>query len=224
MPKLPGMVFVDTQARMTAGANENSSQDMGSFNWNIDRIRELVAGEVVTLHHLNRDGEYRGSSVVPGALDTWLKVTKQNNGTTVRVECRKQKDSEEFETFHLIRHRVSLGQTESGEEIDSLVFLTPSEVQGSGTTSEGTIRLAFPIETDPSESKVLVALRGATEAQPQTRAGVQELTGLGKSRTSTLLSRLVNSGHTRKAGTGSNVGYWLTSLGEQRLEREGVVG
>lgn len=92
-----GLVIIDTVARAMVGADENSAQDMGLFNEGAAEIIRGVDGgpSVLVVHHSGKDAEKgaRGSSSFNGALDTMLRVTREEDRVTVRVE--KQKDGED---------------------------------------------------------------------------------------------------------------------------------
>tara|TARA_R100000664_G_scaffold11765_1_gene19000 strand:- start:1676 stop:3655 length:1980 start_codon:yes stop_codon:yes gene_type:complete len=77
----PKLVIIDTVARNFVG-NENSTEDMNSFIYSVDRwLREEFRCGVLLVHHTghNEKGRGRGSSVLPAALDAELRV-KKNDG------------------------------------------------------------------------------------------------------------------------------------------------
>lgn len=106
LPKPPELVFIDTLARTAVGGNENSQEDMTNYVGAVDRIRGEIGATVGLLHHNNRQGEYRGSSVIPGALDTIIATEATADGVTLR--CDKQKDDEPFPDIRLQKIRVTL--------------------------------------------------------------------------------------------------------------------
>ena len=105
----PAMVILDTQARITVGLDENSSQDMGVFVDRIEQLRGAAAGAaVVVVHHQGRDGEHlRGSSALDGAAETVVRVKKEDDQIT--VDCVKQKNGPEFDpvSLRLIKYEMS---------------------------------------------------------------------------------------------------------------------
>lgn len=97
----PAMVVLDTQARITVGANENDASEMGVFVERVEQIRRETGACAVLVHHLGHQGEHgRGSSALIGALSTEVRVTKL--GREVVVQCDKQKDEEAFEPIKLV--------------------------------------------------------------------------------------------------------------------------
>jgi len=117
----PGLVVLDTQARITVGMEENSSQDMGVFVDRIEQLRQASGGpSVVVVHHQGRDGEHlRGSSALDGAAETVVRVKKEDERVT--VECVKQKNAEDFDAINLrlIPYEMSaiLGLIEPGATV-----------------------------------------------------------------------------------------------------------
>ncbi len=94
------LIVFDTQARCTAGIDENSAEEMGVVVEALDWLRLETGAAIVLIHHSPYNVERgRGSSVVPGALDTVIGVAKRDH--IVTLTCRKQKDWEEFEEFKL---------------------------------------------------------------------------------------------------------------------------
>jgi hypothetical protein len=97
----PDLVIIDTQARVTVGADENSSKDMGQFVEALGKLREQISATVLVVHHEPRNAEnLRGSIALEGAADTILRVYK--DGTQVTVSNPKQKDAAAQDEFQLI--------------------------------------------------------------------------------------------------------------------------
>jgi hypothetical protein len=91
----PALIAVDTQARVTVGADENSSKDMGIFVDHLDGLRVVSGACVLVAHHEARGSEnLRGSTALEGSATTILRVDK--DGPIVTLECKKQKDAAEF--------------------------------------------------------------------------------------------------------------------------------
>lgn len=94
----PAMVVLDTQARMTAGLDENSATDMGRWVDAMDRIRNVSGCCVVAVHHESRTGTtVRGSTSLEGAADTMIRASRK--GQTITLSNPKQKEAEEFEDY-----------------------------------------------------------------------------------------------------------------------------
>ena len=93
----PVLVVIDTLARATAGADENSVKDMSRAVAACDSIREASDAAVMLVHHTGKDGSnYRGSSAIEGAADTMLHLVRRDDGS-IELRCSKQKEAEEFD-------------------------------------------------------------------------------------------------------------------------------
>jgi len=126
LPVRPVYVVVDTLARTMLGYEENSSKDMGVYIAGTDRIRIETGGHVSLLHHVNKAGDTRGSTALPGALDTIIEVKRDDDILT--VSCGKQKDAEEFTSFHLLRRIIEV------DNDDTSLVLIPSDQTGGATS------------------------------------------------------------------------------------------
>ena len=137
------MIILDTLARSTVGAEENSAKDMGEMIQNLDRIRIASGGAcVVVVHHTGKDAERggRGSTALKGALESEVTVTG-SIGEILYVQSTKQKNVEELPKVGFKAQKVGLGGIGlDGEELSSVVIVpaTSEELDeaGSGADSE----------------------------------------------------------------------------------------
>lgn len=111
----PALIVLDTLARNAVGLEENSAKEMGLFADAFCKLAKDTGAHVLTVHHNNKSGEYRGSSALTAAVDTHLSMTR--NGEHVSLKCVKQKDSKEFEEMQFEQHHVDWGGSEG-----SIVF------------------------------------------------------------------------------------------------------
>lgn len=96
----PVLIVIDTQARVTIGADENSARDMGQFVAAVDKLRAATSACVLLVHHEARAGEnMRGSTALEGAAATLIRVTK--DGPHLRLDNTKQKDAAPFDPARL---------------------------------------------------------------------------------------------------------------------------
>jgi hypothetical protein len=104
----PALIVIDTQARVTVGVNENDAGEMGEFVQQAERLRGACGACVIIVHHIGRNGETgRGSSTLDGAVSTVVKATKDER--TVKLECLKSKDSDEWDDIRL--RAVPMGES-----------------------------------------------------------------------------------------------------------------
>lgn len=98
--RAPGLIILDTQARSTAGRNENDNSDMSEVVARLDELRMATGACVLLVHHKGLNGEQaRGASAVKGAMDVEHDVTRV--GTRITVRNGKQKDDAESEPLEL---------------------------------------------------------------------------------------------------------------------------
>jgi hypothetical protein len=148
----PGMVVIDTQARVTVGLEENSAKEMGIYVEAVRAIREATGACVLTVHHTGRKGgDARGSSAIDGAQSTELKV-KALDGMRGELITEKQKDLELRPKMDLLFERVTLGVDEDGDPITSLVLVADeykkaadsSSIEGVVQDPGGAVRISDP--------------------------------------------------------------------------------
>jgi hypothetical protein len=98
LPKL-SLVVIDTVARATPGADENSSLDMGLFIRACDAVRVLTGAFVLAVHHPNKNGGLRGSTALLGAADVVFRFERKKGQFYGRLKCEKMKAGrDDFET------------------------------------------------------------------------------------------------------------------------------
>jgi hypothetical protein len=89
-----GVVFVAIDSWIdvlaVAGANENDSSETQAIAMNLRDIAEDTGAAMLLLHHENRAGSYRGSSSLPGVVDTMLRLKRDGNLLTFHVEYTRQ--------------------------------------------------------------------------------------------------------------------------------------
>lgn len=128
----PGLIIIDTQARVSIGLEENSSDQMMIMISAIGRLKRATGACVLTIHHTGRNGgDARGSSAIDGAQDTELKIVRDlpREALTCRVIQDKQKDMAEGNSrgLQLYFGSIDLGQDDHGRPLSSLVVLDGME-------------------------------------------------------------------------------------------------
>jgi len=118
MAKLrPSLIIIDTQARVTAGANENGPEDMGLLVQRAELLRQQTDACVVLVHHKGHSGDHgRGHSSVLGALDAEIEVEKTAPGK-ISISSSKQKDQEDFEPIRLELAKVQVDVGAKGSAV-----------------------------------------------------------------------------------------------------------
>lgn len=115
----PALIVIDTLARAMAGANENSSEDMGAFVRAKDLLRQRWGATVLSVHHTGHDKEAqdrgRGSSAYKAALDSEFVIKPGDPEFTVKAT--KCKDWAAPPTLNLRRVIVEIQLTQDGGEV-----------------------------------------------------------------------------------------------------------
>src|SRR5690606_15919234 len=92
----PAVIFIDTQARVTVGLNENAVDDMGVFVDQMDILRRESGAAIILVHHMGKgeNATARGSSVLIGSVHTEIQVRKSGRAgeETIKVTNTKQKN------------------------------------------------------------------------------------------------------------------------------------
>ncbi|MBU9259078.1 AAA family ATPase [Burkholderia multivorans] len=86
------LIIGDTLARLSAGGNENSGEDMGLVVSRMDRIRNATKAHVMLIHHSGKDQAKgaRGHSSLRAAVDTEIEVRDSDTGKFATIT--KQRD------------------------------------------------------------------------------------------------------------------------------------
>lgn len=118
------LIVGDTLARLSAGANENASQDMGLVVRRFDRIRTECKAHFMLIHHSGKAAAAgaRGWSGVRSAVDTEIEIIDSPSGRC--MEITKQRDlSTKGERIGFKLDVVTLGHTKWGEPATSCVVV-----------------------------------------------------------------------------------------------------
>ena len=103
------LVVIDTKARAIAGDNENDASDAAAFaERRVGAITRATGAFVMVVHHPNKAGDIRGSTVTKAADDVVLHVEKG------RVKAEKIKDDEPGPLFNFSLEQVHLGVDADG--------------------------------------------------------------------------------------------------------------
>lgn len=124
---VPGLVVVDTLARVTVGADENNAKDMGQAVEGLDRIKTAFNASILVIHHTTKAGNsFRGSSALSGASDVMILCSKAeaDGSGGVTLKCEKMKDEVQFAPISVKLEKVDLPKGKSslvlGEVFESL--------------------------------------------------------------------------------------------------------
>lgn len=127
------IVFVDTFAQVTPGANENAGEDMGKALAHCKGIHRATGAVVVLVHHAGKDPSKgaRGWSGLRAAADAELEVVRVATGRALRLT--KSKDGEDELEWGFDLEVVQIGVDEDLEPITSCIVIeTAMPVIGAG--------------------------------------------------------------------------------------------
>lgn len=117
----PAVIVVDTLAQTTAGANENSGEDMGKVLSHCKQLRKHTGAMVILIHHSGKDASRgaRGWSGLRAAADCEIEITRSDADRVASIT--KLKDGEDGIEFGFKLRTVSLGTDEDGDAVTSCV-------------------------------------------------------------------------------------------------------
>lgn len=91
------LVVFDAFMELIPGQDENAVKDTMPALMALRGIGEQTGAALVVIHHANKNGGYRGSSAIKGAVDLMLAVENDGNGTlTVKSEKARDVDQVHF--------------------------------------------------------------------------------------------------------------------------------
>ena len=111
------LIVIDTISRTMQGLNENAQENASAFTGLSDALRSVGEGtSVLALHHVNKDGSMRGSSVFSADADVVLRVDDRDTLEpdklfTTSITVLKQKDAPDQQApiKYLVRE-IDLGE------------------------------------------------------------------------------------------------------------------
>lgn len=168
------VLIVDTLHSATAGADENSAQDMGQVLRAVKAASKALGCAVILVHHSNKAGTgERGSSAMRGAMDCMIEI-KPTAGKFA-LSCEKLKDGAAWkpQTFDLI---------EVGESA-RVWWDEPSDL---------------PSNTGKQSANLLATMQ-QHPGQQFTAKQLAEVAGAGQSATINVLTRLVDKGQVTRS-------------------------
>ena len=116
------VLFIDTFAQVTPGANENAAEDMGRALRNVRVLREAAGALPVLVHHAGKDLSKgsRGWSGIKAAADAEIEVIRHEDGQR-EIHLSKMKDGEDGVRWGFKLEQIMLGVDEDGDPVTSCV-------------------------------------------------------------------------------------------------------
>lgn len=149
------LIVIDTLSRSLAGGDENSSEAMGAFVQNVDRLRQATGAHVLIVHHSGKDTTRgaRGHSLLRAAVDTEIETSRDHEAGISTAEVRKQRDLPMEGKFSFRLGVVELGTNRRGKPVTSCTV----------EPVEGETRKAPTLS--PNQGRALQALRNCLADQ-----------------------------------------------------------
>jgi putative DNA primase/helicase len=148
------LIIGDTLARLSAGANENSGEDMSVVVKHFDRIRAECDAHFLLVHHSGKNAAagQRGWSGVRAAIDTEIEITEGLTGRC--AEITKQRDlNSKGDRIGFRLEPVTLGQTKWGSPATSCVVMA----------ADAPVKESKVIKLGETQQAVMALLRGAAK-------------------------------------------------------------
>jgi hypothetical protein len=122
LPKLD-VLFIDTLAQVTPGANENSGEDMGRALSHCKGLAKAIGAMVVLIAHSGKDGDkgIRGWSGINAALDVAICVEREGDYRAASIVKMKDGEGEGAE-YPFMLDPITLGTDPDGDAITSCVL------------------------------------------------------------------------------------------------------
>lgn len=109
------LIIGDTLARMSAGANENSGEDMGPVMARFDQVATATGAAMMIIHHNGKDAARgaRGWSGIRAHIDTEIEVSEKDGSRSVSVTKQRELPSK-GETIYFKLEVIEMGTTKFG--------------------------------------------------------------------------------------------------------------
>ena len=122
------LIIGDTLARMSAGANENSGEDMGPVMARFDQVATATGAALMIIHHNGKDAAKgaRGWSGIRAHADTEIEVTEKEGTRSVTVTKQRELPSK-GDTIYFKLEIIEMGITKFGSPATTCVAIPDDE-------------------------------------------------------------------------------------------------
>jgi phage/plasmid primase-like uncharacterized protein/KaiC/GvpD/RAD55 family RecA-like ATPase len=122
------LIIGDTLARMSAGANENSGEDMGPVMARFDQVAAATGAALMIIHHNGKDAAKgaRGWSGIRAHIDTEIEVTEKEGTRSVTVTKQRELPSK-GDTIYFKLEIIEMGTTKFGGAATTCVAIPDDE-------------------------------------------------------------------------------------------------
>jgi putative DNA primase/helicase len=122
------LIIGDTLARMSAGANENSGEDMGPVMARFDQVAQSTGAALMIIHHNGKDAAKgaRGWSGIRAHIDTEIEVTEKDGTRSVTVTKQRELPGK-GDTIYFKLEIIEMGITKFGGAATTCVAIPDDE-------------------------------------------------------------------------------------------------
>jgi phage/plasmid primase-like uncharacterized protein len=122
------LIIGDTLARMSAGANENSGEDMGPVMARFEQVATSTGAALMIIHHNGKDAAKgaRGWSGIRAHIDTEIEVTEKEGTRSVTVTKQRELPSK-GDTIYFKLEIIEMGTTKFGGAATTCVAIPDDE-------------------------------------------------------------------------------------------------
>jgi hypothetical protein len=169
------MIVLDTQARMTAGLDENSNGAMGLWTEAVRYLKEVTGACVLVVHHTRKDGKgVRGAGVLEGAYDVLWTVNRRGaKSMTTDLACGDAKDGSDDGHFAFTLKKVELDEVdENGKTLTSLVLGEDAKVMDTRPGVGSVVEAVASVEAEGKTWNASEWVRRMLAAQDKDGAGL----------------------------------------------------
>lgn len=124
------LIVGDTLARISAGANENSGEDMGPVMSRFDVVAAATKACIMIIHHNGKDAAKgsRGWSGIRAHIDTEIEVNEKEGVRSVTVTKQRELPSK-GDAIYFKLHVIEMGITKFGKPATTCVAIPDDESQ-----------------------------------------------------------------------------------------------
>ena len=199
------LIIGDTLARMSAGANENSGEDMGPVMARFDQVATATGAALMIIHHNGKDAAKgaRGWSGIRAHIDTEIEVTEKEGTRSVTVTKQRELPGK-GETIYFKLEIIEMGTTKFGGAATTCVAVSDDDAAAATphkkpTKHDENIRTVERTwwASDAEDRNNLPYISRSALRDLLTKDGMAERTAKNKTETSrpgNIISPLINAG------------------------------
>jgi putative DNA primase/helicase len=124
------LIIGDTLARMSAGANENSGEDMAPVMARFDEVAAATGAAVMIIHHTGKDAARgaRGWSGIRAHIDTELEVIEKDGARSVTITKQRELASK-GDVIYFRLEVIEMGTTKFGSPATTCVAVNDDDAE-----------------------------------------------------------------------------------------------